>query len=129
MNETCIEFPIYRENEDEDEDEIVLDIRGSAEPYVPAKLSGHPDNCTPPEGGCAGVNRILLNGKPWDGTLTADEKEDAEHALMDKYEEDVSSAAEAAAIAKYESMMDDYVYDDMFDDNSYGPYGPDIYDF
>ncbi len=33
------------------EDVIELEIRGTVSPYIPAKLSGHPDTWAPAEGG------------------------------------------------------------------------------
>jgi hypothetical protein len=126
MSETSIEFYINR-GEGDDEEEIELEIRGWAEPYVPAKLSGHPDTWEPPEGGGSGVEGIFLNGEPWKGKLTKKEEQEAESALAEKFLEDMRDAAEYAAECKAEAMMDDY-YDD-YDDGRYGAYGPDIYDF
>jgi len=100
-----IEFFVYRG----DEEEIELTIHGDVEPYVPANLRGHPDNWTPPEGGASCVEAVLLNGKLWDGKLTAKERKDAEEALYNAldYEPD--------------SGYDDYIMDERAD-YYYGPY-------
>jgi hypothetical protein len=70
------EFYISRDGED-----IDLIIRGDVEGYVPAKLSGHPDTWEPAEGPYSEVTEILLEGKPWDGKLSAEEKARAEDVL------------------------------------------------
>ena len=92
-----IEFFVYR-----GEEEIALTIWGDVEPYVPANLSGHPDDWTPPEGGYSCVEAIFLNGRLWDGKLTAEERKDAEEVLYN-------------ALEDYELEPDDY--DDYIDDD------------
>jgi len=108
------------------DDEIELYICGDAEPYTPARFSGHPDNWSPPEGGAACVEGIFLDEERkerWEGKLTKKEEEDAEQLLMDEFVESWRNAAEDAAEAKAEAMRDDY------DCDRYGDYGPDIHDF
>lgn len=123
MSEVCIEFVIYRG--DDEEEEIVLEVRGNAEPYVPANFSGHPDNWSPPEGGCSDVEGVFLNGQLWGGTLTKKENELAQEMLTNQLIANIESAAEDAAEARAEAMMDDY-YDDYCDDDRcdymYDPY-------
>lgn len=105
---------VYRNN---DEDEIELTIVGDVEPYVPAKLSGHPDSWCPSEGGDVCVEAVLLDGKPWQGKLTAEETSEAERALEDAFKDHVDDQAEAAAEARAEDRAEiwfddraDYIY-------------------
>lgn len=106
-----IEFYVYR-GEGDDEEEIELTIVGDVEPYVPANLSGHPDTWSPPEGGSACVEGILLNGEPWSGKLTDKETKEAETMLyqaLEDYEPEPDSG------------YDDYIDDDRAD-YYYDPY-------
>lgn len=78
-----VEFGVER-----GEEEVILTIRGNVSPYVPAKTWGPPENCYPAEGGEAEIEVVLLNGKPWDGELTDEERERAEEALQEKAADD-----------------------------------------
>lgn len=119
--EVCIEFIVYR-GESDDEEEIVLEIRGSAEPYVPANRRGHIDTWSPPEGGGSDVEGVFLNGQLWAGTLTKKEEKDVQEMLANQFIDNMEAAAEDAAEAKAEDMMDDYDYDDDRCDYMYDPY-------
>jgi len=107
MAKVYLEYTIYR-GEDEEE-EIELEIHGYCTPYIPAKLSGHPDTWAPPEGGDSEIEEILLDGEPWDGHLTKSEERDIEEALIEKLQQDEEDAEMDAAADKYDSMMDDYM--------------------
>ena len=112
-----------------DDEDLELYIFGDAEGFTPGNRRGHPDNWTPDEGGGSCVEGIFLDedaNKPWDGTLTKEETQEAEEALMGQLEEDYRDAEEAAAEAKAEARAEAEM--DRYDDD-YGDYGPDIYDF
>ncbi len=105
MNQIEIEFCVERED-----DEIELTILGYAEPYVPANYRGHPDNWTPPEGGGSGVEDILLDGKPWSGTLTIEEEQRASEEIYHRFIDEQEAAYESAMEAKAEAMREDDWY-------------------
>ncbi len=70
--------------------EISLTITGWIHPYVPPKLTGAWEDCSPAEGGYAEINEILLaDGSPWEGELTEQEGEEVINLLFeigqDKY--------------------------------------------
>lgn len=71
--------------------EYELTIRGDVEPYVPAKLSGHPDTWEPPEGGGRCIEGIFIEvdgvEKRWTGTLTKKETEEVEEALFEQFKD------------------------------------------
>jgi hypothetical protein len=91
--------------------EVVLTVQGEGEPHVPAKICGPPEDCYPAEGGYAHITEILgEDGKPWKGELTEDEERQLEEYLYDAFVEQMQSAAEDAAIARYESRMEDEGY-------------------
>ena len=117
MSETEIIFCIERE-----EDECELTITGDVEGYIPGNRRGHPDNWTPDEGRNSSIINIELDGKDWDGKLTAKEARQAEQELYKQFENNCKEAAIDAAGQDYEAriadMEADYEYDIAND-----PYG------
>jgi hypothetical protein len=111
MSKVSTEFVVYRDSED-GEEEIILEINGWAEPYVPANFRGHPDNWTPEEGGDTDIEEILYNGEPWEGTLTPSEESCAcaqlAEALEGLHQAALENAAEARAEAKRERFYSDW---------------------
>jgi hypothetical protein len=57
------------------EEELELVAVLNVEPYIPAKISGPPENSYPEEGGDCEIEAILKDNKLWDGTLTKSEKD------------------------------------------------------
>lgn len=93
------------------EEEIELTILGDVEPYIPANLSGHPDNWTPPEGGHACVEVVLLGDQLWDGELTSEEEKKAEEALFRALEDDEPEPEPDSWYDRYLDDQADYLYD------------------
>jgi len=91
-----IEFMIER-----DDEEIELVIEGDIEPYVPAKLSGPPENCYPAEGGYAEITKVEPNVE-----LTEEEAKQAEEKLYESYEEDFREAEAEAAWERWKYEHD-----------------------
>jgi len=100
---------------DDDYCEYELTIVGDVEPYIPANLSGHPDNWTPPEGGSSCVESVLVevNGvlKRWTGKLTAEEETGAEQALYDQFEDYEPEPDYDDYHEVWDDARADYVYD------------------
>lgn len=106
---TTINFTVEREvvvDGEVDYEEIELEIEGVATPYVPARLSGHPDNWCPAEGGEVEIEHILLDGKPWDGELTDSERQYAEEEILEAARLDAEEARAEAQIAAYEDRYE-----------------------
>lgn len=121
---------LYVERGDNDE-EIKLYVFGEVTPFVPGNRRGSPDNWTPDEPAYVGINGLYLDkdeNEPWTGTLRTDEEDRAEQYLVEAYENHVQRMEEERAEAR-EIEREEAKYRDSLDDNDYGPYGPDIYDF
>lgn len=50
---------------------VEFDVEFTAEPYIPAKISGPPENCYPAEGGEIDIESISINGQDLMGVLDA----------------------------------------------------------
>ena len=88
---------------------VNLTINGLVEPYIPPRLSGHPDTWHPAEGGNVEIEEILFNGERWTGKLTTEERRAAEEDLRRQAQDDAEEARAEAQIAAYE---DRYEYPD-----------------
>lgn len=100
---------------DECDDDCVLtekeyEVSASVSKYVPAKISGPPENCYPAEGGEVEIDSITLNGKDVD-------LEDFSPKEIEKMEEQLFEAAQDDA--------DDY---DCEPDDDYDDGPPDSFD-
>lgn len=99
---------IEYELEDEETGEITfIYIEGSGSPYVPAKVSGPPENCYPAEGGDTWIIDIHdADGNKWKGELTDGQEVDVSEKIFEALEEAAQDAKEAAAEAAYEDRME-----------------------
>lgn len=113
MSYPVVEITYLLERDDE---EVELTITGEAEPYIPAKIMGPPENCYSAEGGTASIIDVLYKPEGsdsfenWPGTLTSKEEEEIEEML-------VSQAAEDAEDARGDAMIEAYLdrYEDHLD--------------
>jgi hypothetical protein len=85
-----------------DIDDIIkgLTIRGIIthyEPYIPAKLSGHPDYRTPAEGGYAEYNLYFITYKEGQEHLIRIPKE-VENIIVENYESIIDDAIEECVV-------------------------------
>jgi len=75
-----------------DDEEIELNLEGYYTPGTPGKLYGPPEDCYPDEPEDAELEAVLLDGEPWEGQLTDEERKAAIEALVSAgqgYEPDV----------------------------------------
>jgi hypothetical protein len=103
----AVEIEYEIDNEETGETEFLY-IEGDGTPYVPAKLSGPPENCYPAEGGETWIISILdADGKPWKGELTDSQEADVDEKLFEALEAEAEDAKAEAQIAAYEARMED----------------------
>jgi hypothetical protein len=85
--------------------ELEVEVEGVVNPYVPARLSGHPDTWCPEEGGDVEITSAKVEGRDW--TLSKDEEAQARdqlaEAAADAWWARRAAYAEAAAEARWES--------------------------
>ena len=69
--------------------EYELTIKGYAEPLVPGKTHGLPENCYPAEGGYGELEEVCIEidgvTRRWTGQLTAKEEEKCNEALYERF--------------------------------------------
>lgn len=93
-----------------------FEVTGIVSPYVPAYLSGPPENCYPAEGGEVEVIDCHLVDATFDddrefSTLSDDQVKAIEAEFMSRYEGDLNSRIDELIA---EQANDDY-FDDMYD--------------
>ncbi len=104
---------IYRDLPNGEELEIEISVFGDYEPFVPARVSGPPEDCFPSEGGYAQDIYAIFddNGNDRLITLTKEEVESFEEpmaqAVMDCEEAAYDEAMEARADAQEDISYDD----------------------
>ncbi len=62
--------------------ELEIEVTGTCTPYIAARLSGHPDNWSPSEGGDVEDITATLDGQPYE--LTSAEEDKAAELLAEK---------------------------------------------
>ena len=79
-NKTCI---IYTP----EDEELEYEVEYEAEPYVPARIYGEPDDCYPEEGGEIDLISVKLNGLEVMGTLDEDVLDEIERQCWEDCDE------------------------------------------
>lgn len=90
---------VYRDGPNGEEIEHEVEVRGTVTPFVPAKISGPPENCYPAEGGeVEDIEVVSVDGAapPVGWKLTAEEEDEkAVKALREEAENDDGGADDA----------------------------------
>ncbi len=61
-----------------------LRVVAEIEEYIPAKITGPPENCYPEQGGNAYIIEIFEGDQVWSGELTCEEEEDILDKIYEK---------------------------------------------
>ncbi len=100
--EAFFEFIIYRFNDKEEEQEIILNVRGRSY-FMEGKMHGHPDNCFPSEGDTEILSVSSSFGKDYRNLLTSEEEE----AILEQIAQEVQDD-------------DSYVDEDFYEEDFFG---------
>ncbi len=93
---TTASVSVEREDASGESHEIHLEVTGTHNPFVPARLHGHPENCSPAEGGDTEIENVKVLTTEYAHlfiSLTDEEKESAKEAIESQANE-ASAAAE-----------------------------------
>lgn len=77
---------VEREDEQGNSHELTIEVSGRCEPYVPARLNGHPDTWSPAEGGDVEIEEVVCKNEALKylfKDLTPEEREEAEELIRD----------------------------------------------
>jgi len=77
------------------------------EPYIPARISGPPEDCYPAEGGNCEITSLTRNGQPADFLLESDIADDLNEAAFAACEESLQSQREEAEEDRAQARADD----------------------
>jgi hypothetical protein len=104
MSKGTITYTIYRE--------IELTVAYEIEPYVPARISGPPEDCYPAEGGYVEDMTVTVGGQPFE--ITDEERKEIEEHIERAHDHDADRQGDPDHY--YEERRDDALSRDWWDE-------------